>query len=74
MIFSIFGAYLDVWTHGNCKLGYFENSIFRNREVQTILEIGQFCEILALCQQWASRRGFFPGANSIPGTFRHVFS
>ena len=25
--------YLDFWTHGNCRYGDFENSIFRKREV-----------------------------------------
>ena len=58
--------------HGNGRYYDFENSIFWNREVQTIFEIVQVSEIPVICLHVASRRGFFPGKTSNPGFFRAI--
>ena len=66
------GAYLIFLMHGNCRYGDFENSMFWDREVQTIFWIGQFGEIWALGLQLASRRGLLLAKNSISHFFWHV--
>ena len=60
--------YLDFWTHGNCRYYDFENSIFRKREVYTILEN---VESLIFEVLGASHKSLL-GGNSNPGRSEHV--